>query len=94
MKHERPPLKIHTPGLFVDEPQPGDLVHDTDAAARYFDVDGPPVSFGRVKGCPFRCAQWADGRPRIFSEARVHERGKPISEAAFRDLIAACRLRW
>lgn len=92
MTHARPPVKIHTPGVFDQEAQPGDYLHDTDTAARYFNVDGLPVSFGRVKGCPFRCAMWANGRPMIFSEARVAERGKPISEAAFRDLITACRL--
>lgn len=50
MTHARPSVKIHTPGAFDQEAQPGDYLHDTDTAARYFDVDGLPVSFGRVKG--------------------------------------------
>jgi len=38
------------------------------------------------------CAMWSDGRPKMYSEARVYERGKLIREAAFRDVIATCRL--
>lgn len=94
MSWPKPVHQIHTPGVFADQTQAADAFSDEEMAGppRYFDVDGLPVSFGRVKGCPFRCAMWANGRPMMFSEARVRERGKPISEAGFRDLIAACRL--
>lgn len=94
MKHPRGPIKIHVPGVEVVEPAHVDAFTDEDlrGPARYYDVTGQPVSLGKVAGCPYRCAMWSDGRPRIFSEMRVRTHGKQITERAFRDLILANKL--
>lgn len=60
----------------------------------FFNVHGLPVSFGRLQGCIYRCAQWSDGRPEMFSEAAMHSYGEEITEQAFRDLIAVHMLGW
>ncbi len=87
-------IKIHVPGVFVDEPEAGDLptLDDLRRPARFFDVGGLPVSLGKVDGCPIRCAQWVSGRPLIFAESTVHRSGREITERSFRDLIIANKM--
>lgn len=84
------PVKIHVPGV-AEKPDPDDMPAEADLRRppRYFNVHGLPVSLGKVDGCSVRCAQWASGRPLIFSESTVHSAGREITEQAFRDLIVA-----
>lgn len=85
-------LKIRVPGVAPEEA--ADPPNDADLArgAQFFDVGGLPVSLGKVQGSIYRCAQWSSGRPVMFSEATLESSGKRITEAAFRDLVTACRL--
>lgn len=94
MSQDRRPVRIHVPGAEVQDPGDLDLLSETDPGRppRFYDVSGLPVSLGKVPGCPFRCAMWSDGRPRIFAEARVLSHGKLITEQAFRELVLANKL--
>lgn len=87
--------RISIPGV-PDEPAPEDMVADAAIPnrPRFFNVHNLPVSFGKVPGCIYRCAQWSSGRPVLFSEAAVHRHGREITEQAFRELIQAHKLGW
>lgn len=89
------PYRISVPGV-ADIPSPEDLMTDVQLPdkPRFFKVHGLPVSFGKVPGCIYRCAQWSDGRPEMFSEAAVHSYGEEITEQAFRELIQLHKLEY
>lgn len=83
---------IRTPGEAAG-PAPGEAGAD-DGSPRFYIVHGLPVSTGAVRGCPYACAEWANGSPGPFSLHSVQSSGKEVSEQQFRDLVSAGVRGW
>lgn len=60
--------------------------------ARFFDVEGMPVSIDAGNGSPF-CACWDTDPPRPFDPASAYRNGTPIASKAFEKLVAQQSVR-
>ena len=56
-----------------------------------FDVDGIPVSLGRMPGLRIGSAAWDTDPPREFDASSARSNGKIITPAAFLDLVTSAR---
>jgi hypothetical protein len=54
--------------------------------AEYFDVEGIPVSLGKVSGV-VGCVAWDRLPPRLFDPSSARRNGTPVSEASFWPLV-------
>ena len=56
-----------------------------------FDVDGIPVSLGRMPGLRIGSAAWDTDPPREFDASSARSNGKIITPAAFLNLVTSAR---
>lgn len=58
---------------------------------KLFDVDGIPVSLGRMPGLPIGSAAWDTDPPREFDASSARINGKIITPATFLNLVTSAR---
>ena len=58
---------------------------------KLFDVDGIPVSLGRMPGLGTGSAAWDTDPPREFDASSARSNGKIITPAAFLNLVTSAR---